>query len=304
MANMSLAAVAEALRSFPVPVSPSTDEEFDVEIPMRDGHQSTVRIYTPPSSTGGRALFVLVHGGGFCFGHYSHIAHHARAISSAASVIVASVSYRVAPDFVFPTAANDVWDTLQWLKNADNASSLGVNLAQGLYIGGLSAGANLAAVTAQKWVSLAQRPPMAGVWLNMPFFFTQDTVPEKYKEIWTSREQNKSAMIIDGAAVDFIMASYAPNVRSPDFSPFNDEHPHAGMPPVYFQVCGQDPFRDDALVYERTLRDHGVSTRLDVYPGLPHGFAAVFDGLPATKKHDRDLLEGVAWLLSCNAAKQ
>ena len=37
----------------------------------------------------------------------------------------------------------------------------------------------------------------------------------------------------------------------------------ANLAPAYIQVCGLDPCRDEALVYEELLRENGVLTRLD-----------------------------------------
>ena len=37
---------------------------------------------------------------------------------------------------------------------------------------------------------------------------------------------------------------------------------HAGLPPAYFQVMAMDPLHDDGVVFERLLREAGVSTQL------------------------------------------
>lgn len=63
-------------------------------------------------------------------------------------------------------------------------------------------------------------------------------------------------------------------------------------------VLGLDPLRDEALLYERLLREEcGVRTRLQIYPGLPHAFWAFFPQLDASRKAVQKANDGLGWLL-------
>jgi len=59
---------------------------------------------------------------------------------------------------------------------------------------------------------------------------------------------------------------------------------HTALPPPNLQICGLDPLRDEGLLYERLLREQGIPTKLDIYPGVPHGFDALLPGLTAAKR--------------------
>lgn len=73
---------------------------------------------------------------------------------------------------------------------------------------------------------------------------------------------------------------------------------HEDLPPAYFQVCGADPLRDEGLIYEHVLREEaGVKTRLDVFPGLPHGFWSWFPQAEFSKDFQVKTMEGFKWLL-------
>lgn len=74
---------------------------------------------------------------------------------------------------------------------------------------------------------------------------------------------------------------------------------HEGLPPTYVCVCGADPLRDEGLLYEKVLReDAGVPTKLSAFPGLPHGFWAIFTGMKESRDYHREVMEAVKWMQS------
>ncbi|KAI0310836.1 hypothetical protein OF83DRAFT_1024913, partial [Amylostereum chailletii] len=74
---------------------------------------------------------------------------------------------------------------------------------------------------------------------------------------------------------------------------------HRDLPRAFIQIASLDPLHDGGLLYERLLRDAGVPTRLEIYPGMPHAFKR-FHMTTAVKKYNKlnnDLDEGIKWLL-------
>lgn len=280
------------------PQPPSTKIEYTKQIPMRDGYLSEIRIHHPAKpSSDARPMFVLIHGGAFAFGNNYVMSSQSRSIAAAHDVTVVNLSYRLAPEHKFPASSDDVWDSVKWLSQVENAKELSCDLSLGFYIGGGSAGANLAAVTTQRWVSEKCIPKISGVWLKIPYLLEPGILPAKYKDYYLAREQNDHALVLNREAMGYVRELYGHDIYSPAFSPFQDKNPHTGMPPVYIQAAGQDPLRDDALIYERALRDHGVPVKLDVYPGVPHGFEGMFPGFKVSRKSVSDMLLGTAWLV-------
>jgi acetyl esterase/lipase len=64
-------------------------------------------------------------------------------------------------------------------------------------VSGVSAGGNFAAVMSILARDQRLFPPLTGSYLSIPAIMAPDTVPEKYKSIWLSNEQNKNAPLLD-----------------------------------------------------------------------------------------------------------
>jgi len=155
---------------------------------------------------------------------------------------------------------------------AANASKLKADPSKGFIIGGTSAGGNMAAACALLARDEKLSPPLTGLCLLIPALMDYRVIPEKYKDDIKSYEQNKDAPILGMSSINLFKENYKADTKSPLYNIFADGADHHNLPPTYFQVCGMDPLRDDALVFERELRTEcSTKTKLDVYPGLPHG---------------------------------
>lgn len=129
-------------------------------------------------------------------------------------------------------------------------------------------------------------------------------MPDKYKDVFFSHEQNADAPILDKDAIDAIGGHLEPDQKSPLYSPFNSKNPHKGLPRTYIQVDGMDPLRDDGLIYEQVLGEHGVETKLDIWPGLPHAHFSFLPFLSGSKKAILDTFVGFGWLLKTDISPE
>jgi acetyl esterase/lipase len=208
-----------------------------------------------------------------------------------------SATYRLGPEFKFPYAPNDSWDCLKWAS--EKAKSWGADPTKGFVIGGTSAGGNITAVLAHLARDEKLSPPLTGQSLAIPAVLPEAKVPEKYKPYFLSYEQNKDAPILPVAAIDMFMKGYQPdNDDGVLYAVFNHPKGHKDLPPAFFQVDGLDPLRDEALIFEKVLREeYNVKTKLNVYPGVPHGHWGFLPFLKSSEKFRKEQVEGMGWLL-------
>ena len=116
----------------------------DLRIAARDGVELGARLFAPVDDPN-LPVLLYFHGGGFTVGSVATHEPLCRHLAHLARCAVLSVDYRLAPEWQFPTAVEDAWDSLAWLR--EHAEGLGLDGGR-MAVGGDSAGGTLAAVTA------------------------------------------------------------------------------------------------------------------------------------------------------------
>ncbi|KAF9883656.1 hypothetical protein FE257_003090 [Aspergillus nanangensis] len=270
--------------------------EEDHLVPTRDGAHITVRVYRTTNQQDTGPIIVMLHGGGWVLGGLDNEALLCRQWCQRYSGVSVNVEYRLAPEHKFPTAVYDSHDAVKW--TAAHAATIGGDPRSGFIVAGVSAGASMAAAISHLYRDEQAQPPLTGIYLSIPSLVSPEAVAEKYKPLYSSRVDNANALILNDASMGLFRKLYEDDPHSPLMSPLNFPSGHRGLPPTYLQVCGSDPLRDDGLLYEQVLREEsGVKTRLDLYPGLPHGFWSWWPQAEFSKQHFRDSVQGLGWLL-------
>jgi acetyl esterase/lipase len=190
---------------------------------------------------------------------------------------------------------NDCWDALKWAIS--KSSEFGADPTNGLIVGGASAGGNIAAVLALKSRDEGLNPPITGQYLSVPALLPDTNVPVHLAHLYDSRTSAVHDPVLKGLQPGAIEAIYGPETNSPLWDPFNHPKGHCGVAKTFFQVGGLDPLRDEAILYDRRLREAGVLTRFELYNGYGHMFWTNYPELEASKQFVKDTLAGVEWLL-------
>src|SRR5438105_2562166 len=138
-ARAQMEETARARKAEPTPVA-------RVEERMIPGPAGPIRLRLYwPQATETLPAIVYYHGGGHVIGSLDTHDFVARNLCAGAEAFVASVDYRMGPEYKFPAAVEDSFAALEWVHA--NAKSLAAD-PERLGIHGDSAGANLAAVVA------------------------------------------------------------------------------------------------------------------------------------------------------------
>ncbi|KAF9269814.1 hypothetical protein L218DRAFT_850146, partial [Marasmius fiardii PR-910] len=72
---------------------------------------------------------------------------------------------------------------------------------------------------------------------------------------------------------------------------------HFTTPPAFSQICGLDPLCDEGFLYQKVLKEAGVPTKLEVYPGVSPGFEGSFFDIKQAAKFREDFNDRFQWLL-------
>ncbi|MGE0748213.1 MAG: alpha/beta hydrolase [Rhodospirillales bacterium] len=234
-----------------------------------------VRVYVPNGGGAGPLpAIVYFHGGGWVLGSVATHDVYARCLADAASAVVVSVDYRLAPEHRFPAAADDSFAAVRWV--AANAASLGIDAAR-IGVAGDSAGGNLATVVCQMARDTGG-PALAVQVLQYPTVdLTADT---------PSRKQFATGHLLTAAAMNWFAETYlnsAAERTDPRASP-SLARDLSRLPPAIVVTAECDILRDEGKAYADKLAAAGVKTTYRCVPGVTHGFVRMGGRLGAANR--------------------
>jgi acetyl esterase len=245
------------------------------------------RLYTPPRPEGRLPLLVYLHGGGWVAGSVATHDPFCRLLSGAAEVIIASIEYRMAPEHPYPAAVDDTLTAVQWADQ--HAGEWGGDVTR-LAIGGDSAGANLAAVVANRLCAIAEKHPLRALLLLYPVTDFPQAGHGSYIE-------NATGYGLEANTMRWFWQQYAPGVSpaDPDMSPLQ-LHKLPALPPTLVTTAEYDVLRDEGLAYARKLEAAGVAVTHLHAPDMHHNFPVHPATVARFPQCDAALVHIAAWL--------
>ncbi len=208
---------------------------------------------------GKQPLIAGYHGGGFVFGGCALDDDMWVAVSKTLHVNVASIGYRLSPDYKWKETFLDSYEALLYLK--EHAEEFGFD-GDHISVMGQSAGGNLSAAVSI-WANLKQSIKLDNTILVYPFL-----------DVYTDPD-SKGGGSLTGPM------TYAMNELHCDFedtlnplvSPvFAEVSMLKGLPNTILDYSEDDNLRFEGMKYAEKLKEAGVPVHENLSEGMPHGF--------------------------------
>ena len=233
----------KALQPDPIEVA----ESRNLSMPGPAG-EIALRLYRATPAVAGvmQPVIVYFHGGGWVIGDLESHDTVCRELAVRSGSTLISVDYRLAPEHVFPAAADDAIAATKWV--ADNAADLGVD-ANRLAVAGDSAGGNLAAVAAIAARDGGQKIAFQALLYPVTDF---DLTRSSYAE-------NGARPPVKTATMAWFRDLYL--AKPEDQKDWRAAPLHAadlsGLCPAFVLTAGYDPLRDEGKAYADALKAAG-----------------------------------------------
>jgi monoterpene epsilon-lactone hydrolase len=243
-------------------VLPRNDVTFEV-----DTVGGVPGLWVLPADWRSSEAIVHLHGGWFNFGSakaYRHLVAHIAARAGARAFIP---DYRLAPEYPFPAATDDVLACYQGLAERD---------VHRIALAGDSAGGNLALGLASRVTgeTASINATLVGVAVLSP-------VTDLTLSGATYETRAEADPLFTRPQVAELVHSYlgSADAKHPQASPLHGRH--SGMPSTRIHVGDDEVLLDDSLRYVERAVAAGVDAHVDVWMGMSHGFPASIGRLKA-----------------------
>lgn len=246
-------------------LSKRTIEGKSIDIPTRSGNRHAL-IWRPTNTQAANAegalpVYIDIHGGGFVYGCPEMDDELNQRICNELGIVVISPSYRLAPEFQYPSDKEDVFDAISYV--CAHVAEFGIDPNR-IAVGGHSAGGNIATVMCLM-AKEAGSPAFRCAILDYPPVDLKTSAFDK--ETPTGCIPPRVAAAFDECYRD--PAQGGNSHLSPLYATAEEL---AGLPPHLVITAEGDSLRGEAEEYARHLAEAGVDVTAQRFPAVSHGF--------------------------------
>ena len=242
--------------------TPATVKRFDDILYGSDHKWQVLDVYRPISEEGPLPVIINVHGGGMVYGDKDLYQYYCMGLAEHGFAVV-NFTYRLAPEFKFPSALEDTALVFDWVLH--NSSEYGFDV-KNIFAVGDSAGANLLGL----YCCIYNNPDYA-----KHFSFEAPLCPKAvvlncgvYHHTY-SRRKNLNSLL---------MANLMPHKGTPEEYQLLcvDAFATASFPPAFIMTGEGDFLADQAQPFYELLKSLGVAAEYHYYGDPKHVLGHVF----------------------------
>jgi acetyl esterase len=225
-----------------------------------------IRLHTFVPDAPIRGVMLRIHGGGWAAGAPEDDDTLNDRYARSCGLVVVSPEYQLTPEVSVVEQIAECVAVAEWLA-ANSGAEFG---CETLLIGGISAGAHLAAATL---VHLRSGSPAT---FRRFICAVLDSGPYDFGFTPSAYLADDETLVVTGTWLqgfrDLALPGRTPaGWRAPDVSPLLNDL--TGMPPALFTVGNLDPLRDESILMAQRWQLAGSHADLDVWPEGAHAFA-------------------------------
>ena len=241
----------------------------DYEVPVSLYFPTEEDMKLEPEKRSHLSVLLFFHGGGWVTESIATYNRVCARMAQATGCIVASVEYRLAPEYRFPTAFEDCYAAAKALYT--NHSILKIHSDQ-ITIMGDSAGGNLTAAVCLKARDTGEFTPKRQI-LIYPALYNCYTEASPYPSV----QENGTEYLLTAVKMEDYLNLYesSPKDRqNPYFAPLLEKD-FSCLPKTLILTAELDPLRDEGEDYGKRLQEAGNEVEVHRIANAFHGFFAL-----------------------------
>jgi acetyl esterase/lipase len=221
----------------------------------------------PDVSASGNGVILYCHGGSYVAGSLSYARILSSRLASHTGLDTLALDYRLAPEYPFPAALDDLSAAYAFLLNQGFRP-------ESIALAGESAGGGL--ILAFPQLLREQKLPMPGAlvcmsaWTNLACDFESSTYNLTHDPVLIPESLIMAGLLYAGCH------SVINPLISPAFADFS------GYPPALFQAGSLEVLLDDSRVCCEKMKAAGADARIEVFDGMWHAFQV--QNVPETRE--------------------
>jgi len=214
-----------------------------------------------------RKVILYFHSGGFCLEYGNNHRDFALRISKSSNTKILAVDYRLAPEYKYPAANDDCFNSYKWLLEHGHKP-------EDIIIGGDSSGAGLALMTLLSIRDSGMPLPKASFFISLMGGDLRDIDGDSYGSR-KSRDPLNTKKVIQRYGELYLGST----VIEPPI-----KQNLKGLPNMFIQVGDDEVLLSDSMLLAKRAKEEGVEVVFEVWKGMWHVFQGFAMMMPEAKR--------------------